>query len=190
MAIPCYRWVRNKLSKRQTIMQILLLDAAQAERVLPQLIPLLQDVVADGASIGFLLPLNEADAKSYWTSVISAIHDHSRLLWVAQVDGAIVGTVQLDLCMKKNGPHRAEVAKMMVHPSQRGKGLGKALMRTIEAQAQALGRTTLVLDTRKGDVSERLYQSLEWVRVGEIPHYVCNEQGEMQATMIYYKLLG
>jgi acetyltransferase len=178
-------------------MQMLRLDAAQAEGLLPQLIPLLQDVVADGASIGFLTPLGTAEAESYWKSVVSAISENSRLLWVAQVDGAavsaavsrVVGTVQLDLCMKKNGPHRAEVAKMMVHPSQRGKGLGKVLMCTMEAEAQRLGRTTLVLDTRKGDVSERLYQSLGWVRVGEIPHYVCNEKGEMQATVLYYKLL-
>ncbi len=170
-------------------MQIRCLDATQAEHLLPQLIPLLQDVVADGASIGFLTPLAADEAESYWKSVISAISENSRLLWVAHVDGATIGTVQLDLCMKKNGPHRAEVAKMMVHPLQRGKGLGKALMRTMEAEAQRLGRTTLVLDTRKGDVSERLYQSLGWVRVGEIPAYVCNEKGEMQATVLYYKLL-
>jgi GNAT superfamily N-acetyltransferase len=170
-------------------MQILQLEASQIEGLLPQLVPLLQHVVDAGASIGFILPLATEEAESYWKSVISPIRENSRRLWVAQADGATVGTVQLDLCQRKNGLHRAEVMKLMVHPTQRGKGIGKALMQTMEAEALRLGRTTLVLDTLKGDAGERLYQSLGWVRVGEIPDYVCDETGEKLATVYYYKLL-
>jgi GNAT superfamily N-acetyltransferase len=170
-------------------MQIQQLTADQVERDLSQLTLLLQNVVDDGASIGFLRPLNIEDAQSYWQSVINAIKENSRLLWVAQLDGTTVGTLQLDLCMRQNGPHRAEVMKVMVHTSQRGKGIGKALMQAMETEALRLGRTTLVLDTLKGDAGERLYQSLGWMRVGEIPAYVCDEKGELLPTVYYYKLL-
>ena len=90
---------------------------------------------------------------------------------------------------KANAPHRAEVIKLMVEPSRQRQGIGRALMQAIEAQARELGRTTLVLDTRQGDGSEQLYQSLGYVRVGAIPQYVISETGGMSATVIYYKLL-
>jgi GNAT superfamily N-acetyltransferase len=170
-------------------MQILQLEASQIEGLLPQLVPLLQHVVDAGASIGFIMPLATEEAEAYWKSVISPICDNSRLLWVARLDGATVGTVQLDLCQRKNGLHRAEVMKLMVHPAQRGRGIAKALMAAMEAEAKKLGRTTLVLDTLKGDSGEHLYQALGWIKSGEIPDYVYDETGNLQATVIYYKLL-
>ena len=166
------------------------LDATQLIQAIPNLITLLQDAVNSGASIGFLPPLSSADAQTYWQSVANAIREDSRLLWVAKIDEAIVGTVQLDLCMRANGLHRAEVSKLMVHSAQRGKGIGKALMHTLEAEAHQRGRTTLVLDTRTGDVSEHVYQSLGWLRAGEIPHYARSANGELHSTSFFYKLLS
>lgn len=170
------------------------ITAGEAAALAPQLVMLLQHNVDDGASIGFLPPLSADEAGAYWQSVQDALAGPNRVMLVAEENtaenaGHLVGAVQLDLVAKTNAPHRAEVIKLMVEPSRRRQGIGRALMQAIEERARALGRTTLVLDTREGDPSEQLYQSLGYVRVGAIPQYVVNEKGGMDATVIYYKLL-
>ena len=73
-----------------------------------------------------------------------------------------------------NQPQRADVAKLLVHPEARRRGLGRALMQALEERARALGRTLLVLDTRSSDPSRLLYQSLGFEIAGEIPNYCRN----------------
>ena len=155
------------------------------------LVDLLQDTVDSGASIGFLPPFPASEARRYWDTVAAALTEGSRVLLVARTDdGSIAGSGQLDLARRDNARHRAEVAKLMVHRTVRRQGIGRALMQGLEAHAKLLGRTTLVLDTRQGDPSEKLYGSLGWTRVGAIPRYAKSAVGSLDATVIYYKLLG
>lgn len=160
------------------------IDAREGE-----LITLLQRCVADGASIGFMDPLSVEDAATYWQRVGRAVQAGDVRLWAAEVDGRLVGSVQLALEHRANGRHRAEVAKLLVDPAVRRRGIGRALMQVLEAEARALGRSTLVLDTRAGDPSERLYDGLGYRRVGEIPNYALSTDGVLHSTAIYYKLL-
>jgi ribosomal protein S18 acetylase RimI-like enzyme len=140
--------------------------------------------------VGFLPPLDAGEAGRYWQGVEAAIENGSRRLWVArEANGAIIGTVQLDLETRPNGSHRAEVMKLMVLSLHRRRGIGRALMQAAEEEARRLGRTTLVLDTREGDPSERLYRSRGWVRAGVIPRYARSAGNALDATAIYYKLL-
>jgi ribosomal protein S18 acetylase RimI-like enzyme len=104
-------------------------------------------------------------------------------------DGGIVGSAQLDLALRANGLHRAEVAKVMVHRRARRHGLGRALMLAAEDEARRRGRTTLVLDTREGDPSEILYRSLGWRLAGTIPRYAKSADGTLHTTAFYFKLL-
>ncbi len=163
--------------------------AAQAEALRPQLITLLQANVDDGASIGFLPPLGAAEAGAYWQGVEDALRTPYRLLWIAREGDQVAGSVQLDLVAKPNGSHRAEVMKLMVHPAQRRQGIARALMLALEAQARAGGRSTLVLDTREGDPSERLYRSLGYTCIGVIPQYCISADGQLDGSAFYYKLL-
>ena len=153
---------------------------------LNSLCSLLIEVVADGASIGFLPPLNDADAKLYWEHLL----EPSVRLWTADYDGEIVGTVQLHLTMKQNGAHRAEIAKLMVHPQKRRLGIARQLMDVAERAAMEAGRSLLVLDTRAGDPSNTLYRSLGFVEAGRIPQYARSANGQFDETVIYYKLLA
>src|SRR5262245_31627989 len=137
------------------------LSPEEVEAHLPALVEVLRDAVEDGASIGFLPPLGEGEAREYWRGVIGALREGSRVLLVARrPDEAVAGTVQLDLAMRPNGLHRAEVSRLIVHRSARRRGLARALLQALEGEARRLGRTTLVLDTREGDPSELLYRAL------------------------------
>jgi acetyltransferase len=170
-------------------MQINMLDAAGARAHALQLRALLFDAVAHGASIGFLLPLAEAQADAYWRTVIEAVEEGSRILLVGWRDNAMVGTVQLDLCMKPNGSNRAEVQKLLVHSQARRGGVATSLMQAAELQALALCRGLLFLDTEAGSDAEALYARLGYTRVGELPEYCATPGGAWRATAIWYKTL-
>ena len=143
-------------------------------------------VVEAGASVGFMPPFNEEDARSYWRGVIAPDH----VLLVAERDGAIVGTAQLELAMRANGRHRAEVGKVLVHPEAQGQGIGLLLLRALEDEARRLGRTTLHLDTREGDPANRLYQKAGYTQAGTIPAWARSTDGTLAGTTFYFKLLA
>lgn len=104
-------------------------------------------------------------------------------------DGRIIGTVQVIPVQIENQPHRAEIAKMLVLRAARRRGVGAALMRAAEAAAAEMGRTLLVLDTASEDAA-RLYESLGWTFIGEIPDFALLPDGRPTSTRIYYKDLS
>ncbi|HYL77119.1 MAG TPA: GNAT family N-acetyltransferase [Bryobacteraceae bacterium] len=161
----------------------------QAEAEAGQLAELLIDAVDSGASIGFLPPLRESEAREYWRSVIAAMRDGSRVVLVALDGSSIQGSVQLVLEMRVNGDHRAEVMKLFVHRRARRRGLAKALMAEAENTARTLGRTLLVMDTRQGGEADQMCQSLGYVRFGEVPGYARSADGRLHTTAFYYRQL-
>lgn len=148
-----------------------------------ELSDLLIKVVEEGASIGFLPPLKKQEADDFWKNCVSP----DIMFWVAKIDGAIAATIQLHLCKKPNGTHRAEVAKLMTHPAFRQKGIGRKLLLHAEQRAKEIGLSLLVLDTREGDPSNLLYQSFGFQEAGRIPFFAKNEKGGLDTTVLYYK---
>ena len=173
-------------------MHLVSLDADAIAARLPQLSALLHACVHDGASIGFILPFDSDDSDAFWTgNVLPAVARGSRLLLVAQLDGAIAGAVQLDWDTPPNQAHRAEVRKLLVHPAFRRRGLARQLMQAVEDRARALPRQLLTLDTRTHDHAEPLYRSLGYKTAGVIPGYaLAPEGGRLDATTVMYKQLG
>lgn len=162
--------------------------AAEAALIAP-LAELLQDAVHSGASVGFLAPLSPETAQDYWRGVLANVGD-LLLLWVAELDGRIVGSVQLSLCDKENGRHRAEVQKLFVHRSARGHGIATRLMSAVEDEARRQRRSLLVLDTLLGSQAEEVYRRLGWSRAGEVPDYALSPAGELFPTVVYFKALA
>ncbi len=169
---------------------VALLSHSEALAELYGLVGILVDSVNDGASVGFHRPMDPAEAVAYWQGVCADVEKGRVLLFAAWVDGQLAGTAQLQPSPKPNGRNRAEVAKVLVHSAFRRRGIGRALMDALEAEARRLDRTTLVLDTRLGDAGEPLYTSCGYTRVGVIPAYVIDEDGRPDATVFYYKLLS
>jgi acetyltransferase len=168
-------------------MSIQQLDAESARAALPELMELLVDSVNGGASVGYLAPLDPAQAEHYWQGILASLSE--RALLVLRDGERIVGTVQVVLESRPNGNHRAEIAKMLVHSSARRRGHGQALMRAAEEVARAHQRTLLVLDTIKGDNAERMYTRLGFQTAGIIPSYARSSAGVLEPTVIMYKLL-
>ena len=159
-------------------------EALTADQI-AQLAEILTGVVAAGASVGYLPPLTPDEAAAAWQDVARP----DNLLWIAEQDGRIVGTAQLQLALRPNGRHRAEVNKVLVHPAWQGQGIGRALMAAVETEARAIGRTLLHLDTRQGDTSNHLYRRCGWTEAGTIPLWAAGADGALHGTVIYFKTL-
>jgi GNAT superfamily N-acetyltransferase len=162
-----------------------MMDGAQVEA----LADLLVDSVDDGASVGFMYPLEKAKAVAFWRRVADGVAAGERALLIAEDDVGIVGTVHLMLALPENQPHRADLTKMLVHPRARRRGLGAALMVAAEEMARDCGRSLLVLDTVTGSDAERLYARLGWTRVGEIPDFALLSRGGLWGTTVFFKKL-
>jgi len=150
---------------------------------------LLIDCVEGGASVSFMHPLTRERAAAFWRRVAQAVGAGERALLVAEDARGLCGTVQLILAQPENQPHRADLAKMLVHRRARRRGLGAALMRAAEATARDCGKSVLVLDAVTGGDAERLYERLGWQRVGVIPDYALFPRGGFCSTTIFYRNL-
>lgn len=166
------------------------LSGDEALAAAPALAEILSDCVEGGASVGFMSPLTPADAVPYWQGIAAAVSRGEILLFVAEHDGVIRGTVQIGFALKPNQPHRADLMKLLVHRSARGLGLSRLLMTEAEAGAAAAGRTLLVLDTATGEPAEAIYEKLGWERTGVIPDYALFPDGRYCDTTIFYKRVG
>jgi GNAT superfamily N-acetyltransferase len=148
------------------------------------------DCVEGGASVSFMHPLSRDRAVAFWRGVAQGVATGERALLVAEDALGVCGTVQLVLHQPENQPHRADLAKMLVHRRARRQGLGTALIRAAETTARECGKTLLVLDTVSGGEAERLYGRLGWERVGVIPGYALLPRGGLCDTTVYYRKLG
>ena len=160
------------------------------DALLDGLVAVLTDCVDAGASVSFMHPLTRERAAAFWRHVADDVHAARRALLVAEDAAGVCGTVQLIFDLPENQPHRADLAKMLVHRRARRQGLGAALMRSAEQTARDCGKTLLVLDAVTDGDAARLYARLGWVRVGDIPNYALFPQGGYCSTTYFYRDLA
>jgi GNAT superfamily N-acetyltransferase len=147
------------------------------------------DCVEGGASVGFMHPLSRAKANAFWLGVAAGIARGERVLLAAyDATGSIWGTVQIVFAQFENQPHRADLAKMLVHRRARRQGVGAALLAAAEHAASSAGKTLLVLDTASGD-AERLYAKRGWRPCGIVPGFALAPGGGLCDTTFFYRTL-
>jgi GNAT superfamily N-acetyltransferase len=167
-----------------TVRRLHALGTAQLE----QLADVLCDCVEGGASVSFMLPLPREKALAFWRRIGEELARGERALLVAEDEAGIVGTVQLALAQPENQPHRADLAKLLVHRRARRHGIAESLMRAAEPLARECGKTLLVLDTAS-DTAARLYARLGWVECGVVPDYALLPAGGLCATTFFWRRL-
>ena len=166
------------------------LSAAELRASAKELADLLVDAVNGGASLGFVSPFGHDAAAAWWEELAPAVADGRRLIWAARSGDRLTGTVSLALEPKPNAPHRAEIAKLVVHRDARGQGLGRRLLAAAEEAATVAGRTLLLLDTESGSAAEYLYRSAGWTEIGVVPDHAALPSGPLRPTTFFYKSLG
>jgi GNAT superfamily N-acetyltransferase len=164
-----------------------ILDVAAVGSAERRLADLLIACVDAGASVTFLPPLHKNKARAFWRRIGTEVGQGTRVVVAGWRRGELVATGMLDLATPENQPHRAEVQKIMVHPSTRRSGLARALMRAIERHAVTIGRPLLTLDTRAGDAGEALYRAEGWQETGRIPQHALGPTGALHDTVFFWK---
>ena len=167
------------------------LTAINDEVTLAQLADMLIESVESGGSISFMHPVSMEKALAFWRKVSASITAGERILLVAlDENGVVIGAVQSILAQPENQPHRADIAKMMVHPRARRLGIAEALMREIEQLTGAAGKTVMVLDTETDQAASFLYTKLGWQVAGHIPDYALRPHGGLCSTTYFYKRIA
>lgn len=172
------------------MIEIRVLGAAEASHHVGALADVLVDCVEGGASVSFMAPFSKREAESFFEKVVEGVERGERILLAAFIDLKLVGTVQVLTATPPNQPHRADIAKLLVHRSARGQGIGARLMERAEEAARLAGKTLLVLDSVTGGDGERLYMRLGWNVVGVIPNYALFPDGRFCDTTVFWKALG
>jgi GNAT superfamily N-acetyltransferase len=174
-----------------TSISIHALDGKELDAEAQALGQIMAQTVQDGAAIGFMQPFATADGVAFFTGqVFPEVRAGRRVLLAARLNGETVGSVQLIIALPPNQPHRCEVAKMMVAPAARRKGVGRALLHALDARARAAGKTLVTLDTKTGDKAEPLYKAAGFTTAGVIPGFALDPDGKaLHATTYMYKAL-
>jgi GNAT superfamily N-acetyltransferase len=90
---------------------------------------------------------------------------------VAYVGGAPVGCG----AVRRLEGGDAELKRMYVDPSRRGRGIGRALLAALEAEARALGARRLVLETGiRQTAALALYRNAGFVEIPAFGEYVAS----------------
>jgi GNAT superfamily N-acetyltransferase len=170
-----------------------LITAEEVAPHIPSLAIILKQNVDTHESLGFRLPFALSDATSYWAQVSQKVSSGSTRLFI-YIDpetSTALGTVQYTSISKATHVHRAEVAKLLVAPLARRRGVAKLLMAEMERFAKEEdGKLYLSLDTACGSTAELVYKKLGWREFGKARGYAMSPTGERHNVTFFEKELG
>ncbi|KAL8674520.1 MAG: hypothetical protein Q9168_001112 [Polycauliona sp. 1 TL-2023] len=139
----------------------------------------------------FIPPLTHHRINTWWQDRANEVRSGSRdILFVAAPDGSgsVIGVVMLRKPEGETGPFRGMIQKLLVSPDWRRKGVGRALMKSLEHVAREQGKTLLMLDTETGSPAERFYPALGYTKVGIVPNFgISPKDGSLKSETFFYK---
>ena len=148
-----------------------------------------EQAIRDGGGFGWIEAPTRDLMERFWRGVM-LIPD--RNLFIVRVDGVIAGSVQLVRPPKNNEAqsHAATITMCFIAPWARGRGLGRRLIETAEAEARAAGFSMLNADIRATqEAGARLFESLGFLCWGSHPYYA-RVRGQTIIGRYFYKLLA
>jgi GNAT superfamily N-acetyltransferase len=181
--------VRNFGAMTADEVEVRRLGVGEVRELLDDLAAVLADCVEGGASVGYMAPFSHHEAREVFEAYATEVEQGRRIVLAAFAGGRLVGTAQVVLATPPNQPHRAEIARVLVHRSARRRGIATRLMAQAELEAQAEGRRLLVLDAVTDGDAARLYAQLGWTEVGVIPGYAYYPDGRLCDTTYFWKEL-
>ncbi|RFU76253.1 acetyltransferase gnat family domain-containing [Trichoderma arundinaceum] len=172
-------------------------DASAVEKHLSSLRQLLQHCVNDEpgiSSIGFLAPLSDHTAATYWLELLSTVlgPGATTTLLIATAPGSdkVIATVQLARMPKETHAFKGEIRKLMVHPEYRRHGLGRRMMDEVERVArEKFALELLLLDTSKETPARDFYLRTGWTEWGICPGYAKSSSGVKHDCCFFVKSL-
>jgi len=117
---------------------------------------------------------------------VEQVFEQNVQFFVARVDGAAAGCGAIALF-----DDYAEVKRMYTREAARGRGVGKAILVRLEAEARDAGRAVLRLETGIHQAPAiGLYEGSGFRRCGAFGHYAALAPHRIAASIFYEKLLA
>jgi GNAT superfamily N-acetyltransferase len=160
---------------------------AADEALAPELAALHKQAHAAGMALG-RLAAEPAELEPEHREFIRGVGEDTALV-VAEQAGAVTGMAQVVRSGAENARHRAEVRRVAVADDARGRGVGRALMEAVEHAARRRGITLLWLTTHDASDAASFYESIGYVRMGTMPSYSANPDGELMPAAFFYREL-
>lgn len=145
--------------------------------------------IADGGGFGWVKAPARQILENYWRGVLLV---PERSLFVARLDGTVVGSAQLVSPPRNNEAQSfaAQLTSNFLAPWSRGHGLARRLVEAVEEAARAAGFAILNLDVRDTQAAAiGLYEAMGYERWGTHPAYA-RVEGKVIPGHYYYKRLG
>lgn len=161
---------------------------ALSDDQLDELCEAAEKAIIDGNGFGWLQPPPRRVLESYWRGVLLM---PQRDLFVAKLDGAIVGSTQLLRPPPNNEAqaHSAQLTSFFIAPWARGHGLARGLLKAAEEGAVAAGFRQIDLDIRATQVAAiQLVEQAGYQRWGVKPRYAFVD-GQYIDGVFYSKVL-
>ncbi len=166
---------------------MVLLKLEKLEPYLDDLVLLLTDAVENGASIGFLPPVSEQEAKNYWLKTQEDLFSYNRQVLAIRNEDRLVGSIQIETSPKADALHRCKVEKLMVLSDVQNSGFATTLIEGAERVAASMQKQLIYLETRSEDDASHLFIKMGYTVAGEIPNYARSANGQLEATTFFYK---
>jgi ribosomal protein S18 acetylase RimI-like enzyme len=144
--------------------------------------------IIEGGGFGWIGSQDRALLARHFRGVLLV---PDRVLFVARLDGTVVGSAQLVRPPRNNEAQAfaAQLTHAYIAPYARGYGLARRLVARVEEHAAAMGFRVLNLDVRETQESAiKLFEALGYVRWGTHPAYA-RVDGRTVAGHFYHKLL-
>ncbi|SFK16736.1 GNAT family N-acetyltransferase [Falsiroseomonas stagni] len=144
--------------------------------------------IIEGGGFGWVQSQDRAALARHFKGVLLV---PDRTLFVARLDGTVVGSAQLVRPPRNNEAQAfaAQLTHAYIAPYARGHGLARQLVERVEEYAAGTGIRVLNLDVRETQASAiALFEGLGYTRWGTHPAYA-RVDGRTVAGHFYHKLL-
>ena len=145
-----------------------------------------EQAIKAGGGFGWLNTPPRKTLNQYWRGVVLV---QNRILIVGRLNGAIAGTVQLELQPQNNEVQKniIKIASHFVAPWARGYGLAKKIIDSAELIAKEHEASCLQLDIRETqEAAIQLFKSKGYKKWGENPNYAF-VKGKTIKGLYFYK---
>ncbi|MFB8270398.1 GNAT family N-acetyltransferase [Streptomyces sp. NPDC055955] len=148
---------------------------------------ILADLVREGAALGWVDPPSRGEVAELLDRVTSEAHAGNAALRAAYIGRQLVGLGYWQRYARPTHRPHADLEKVAVGAAAQGRGVGRALVTALVADARRAGIEVLTLDAR-GDNGNalRLYRSLGFTEYGRLPDFVA--VGERRYDKVFYML--
>lgn len=143
-------------------------------------------VVAGGDTYTYPPDIDELDARADWFHV----DEQRTITYVAELDGAVVGTAILEPNLGGLGDHVAH-AGWMIAPEAAGRGIGRLFAEFVLDEARRLGFVAMQFNAvvATNERALRLWRTLGFDEVGRIPQAFRHRTAGLVDLVVMHRLL-